>query len=91
VPVAPEQVADTLLRMARQAAVARRPEPTAGERTPDPEALSRLASILARLPAGQATALALAYGEGLSDAEVAIAIGLDESQVRELLRVLPAW
>jgi hypothetical protein len=85
-PVEAEHVADTLLRLARRAAVANRPSPTARRNDPEIEARVRLFSMLARLSATQATGLALAYGEGMSDAEVAIAVGLDETRTRALIR-----
>jgi DNA-directed RNA polymerase specialized sigma24 family protein len=85
-PVETEHVADTLLRLARRAAVARRRSPMDAEGDPGSEARIRLSSMLAHLSDTQAAGLALAYGEGMSEAEVAIAIGLDETRTRALIR-----
>jgi DNA-directed RNA polymerase specialized sigma24 family protein len=42
--------------------------------------------MLGRLPAAQAMAVSLAYGEGLSEAEVALALGMDEPGTRASIR-----
>lgn len=81
-----EDVADRLLRLARRAALARRKLPAADEDDHWFGARIRLSSMLARLPASQATGLSLAYGEGLSEVEVALAVGLDEGLTRMLIR-----
>jgi DNA-directed RNA polymerase specialized sigma24 family protein len=83
-------VAGTLLRLARRAAVARRSSTAggenAGESAGEDDGRARLASALGRLSPSQAEGLSLAYGEGMSEAEVAMALGLDETRTRALIR-----
>ncbi len=81
-----EHVADTLLRLARRSALGRRTLSTADEVDQRVGARVRLSAMLACLPASQATGLSLAYGEGLSEAEVALAMGFDEDRTRALIR-----
>ena len=81
-----EHLADTFLRLARRLALARRPPLTVGASDQGSGARARLSAMLARLPASQAAALSLAYGEGLSEAEVALAMSSDEDLTRASIR-----
>lgn len=81
-----EHLADTYLRLARRSALARRTSATVGEADEARGARVRLSTMLARLPASQAMAVSLAYGEGLSEAEVALAVSSDEGRTRASIR-----
>jgi hypothetical protein len=80
-PIGGEHVPDTLLRLARGSALARRTLPPGGD-DERAGARRRLSSLLTRLPASQSLALSLAYGEGLSEAEIALATGVDADRIR---------
>ena len=81
-----EHLADTFLRLARRMALARRPPVAVGESDQGSGARARLSAMLARLPASQAVAVSLAYGEGLSEAEVALATSSDDDLTRASIR-----
>jgi DNA-directed RNA polymerase specialized sigma24 family protein len=85
-PVDGERVADTYLRLVRRSALARRTEATTGEDDAGGDGHDRLSAMLGRLPAAQAMAVSLAYGEGLSEAEVALALSIDEARTRASIR-----
>jgi DNA-directed RNA polymerase specialized sigma24 family protein len=81
-----EHLADTFLRLTRRTALARRPPVAVGESDQGSGARARLSAMLARLPPSQAVAVSLAYGEGLSEAEVALATSSDEDLTRASIR-----
>jgi DNA-directed RNA polymerase specialized sigma24 family protein len=85
-PIDGERVADTYLRLVRRSALARRTLATTDEDDPESGGRGRLSATLGRLSGAHAMAVSLAYGEGLSEAEVAIALGIDEDQTRASIR-----
>ena len=85
-PVDGEHVGDGFLRLARRSAMARQTPATTGDDEERGRARVHVSAMLARLPAAQATAVSLAYGEGLSESEVALAVGLDRDRTRASIR-----
>jgi DNA-directed RNA polymerase specialized sigma24 family protein len=85
-PVVGEDVGDTLLRLSREAALERRSSSIEGHHDPPAGARLRLAAMLRRLPAAQAMCVSLAYGQGLSEPAIDLALALETGRSRMTIR-----